>query len=1574
MKTTFSCFVVGEGSLTIHCSEILRREGHDVRGVVASNPEMIAWAGEKGIPVIDRGASLLPALRARPFDYLFSIVNMRVLSDEIVDLPKRGAINFHDGPLPRYAGVHATSWALMARERSHAITWHTIGRRIDGGQILLQRPIDIAEQETAFTLNTKCFEAGTISFTELVQQLSEGTTTPRDQDFTQRSYFGMYQRPPAACVISWDKPADETVAFVRALEFGSAPNPLGRAKLALGPHFFICPAAERAEAPPGAVPGTVLGIAPAELRIATTEGALVFRELLTLDGSPVTPGDAAARSGIKIGSAASGWDEALAARATALNSEICRREASWAEQLGSLLPPSFAYLRASSPADPQRTTASLEMTLPAGTAAHLSSLAPACHPGEFLLAAFAAYVERLSGESEFDLGVSLPPWNSSVRGLEALFAASVPLRLKLDSAASFERTLKDVRAQLAVLQERKTFLRDLPARYPELGKLGARGLRQALPLHVACIDSLGSPADDHALERDGVLHLLVPSNGQACRWVFDSAAITEKDAQLVLHQFTTFLSGLIADPSRPLAQLPLLTESETQELIRSRNATEVALPPVLTTHGAFEQQVLRSPDSVAVVCRDEAITYRELDARANQLARHLRKLGVGPDVLVAVTMERSVPLVVALMGILKAGGAYVPLDPSYPAERIGFMLEDSRAPVILTQESLRSQLPEHRARAICLDTGWEEIARESAEPVESAAQGHHLAYVIYTSGSTGKPKGVMVEHRNVVNFFCGMDQRIGSEPGVWLAVTSISFDISVLELFWTLARGFKVVLVTDEDRLAVPPSRGRRNAARGIDFSLFYFASELGGDPRARYRLLLEGAKFGDQNGFSAVWTPERHFHSFGGLYPNPSVASAALAALTSRIAIRAGSVVSPLHHPVRIAEEWSLVDNLSGGRVGISFASGWQPNDFVLAPARFADRKRIMYEDIDIIRRLWRGETVMLKGGDGREVPVKIFPPPLQPELPFWVTAAGNPETFRQAGASGANILTHLLGQKFEDVEAKIRVYREARAAAGHPGRGHATLMLHTFVGDSIEAVRAAVREPMCRYLGTSLDLIRDAPFAFPTFKVPSQSVADKVTSGLKNFSPEEMQVLLGFAFDRYFDTSSFFGTVDRCVEIAEQCKACDVDEIGCLIDFGVPVDQALNGLNQLNEVRQRSNRPTAITPKRDYSIQSQIEAHGVTHLQCTPSLARMIADQSGGIEVLAGLRRLMLGGEALPQDLLSRLRKAVRGEIHNMYGPTETTIWSTTDRLPPDEDFITIGRPIANTQVYVMDRQQRLVPAGLPGELLIGGDGVARGYLNREDLTRDRFLPDPFRAVPGARLYRTGDLVAWRADGRLDFLGRLDNQVKIRGHRIELGEIELALAGHPRVATAVVVPRVRASGEADLAAFYTTRVDGAIELPEFRELLARRLPDYMIPASALRLDKLPTTPNGKIDRKSLAAMAIDSGRSETPAAESEPRSELEQQVAAVFSEALELNAVSIDARFFDLGANSLTLVRVAARLAEQFPGRVSLVDLFQHTTIRLLAGFLSKDEAGPASPAQAQRGSDRGRRRRESLLRRQG
>lgn len=334
-----------------------------------------------------------------------------------------------------------------------------------------------------------------------------------------------------------------------------------------------------------------------------------------------------------------------------------------------------------------------------------------------------------------------------------------------------------------------------------------------------------------------------------------------------------------------------------------------------------------------------------------------------------------------------------------------------------------------------------------------------------------------------------------------------------------------------------------------MDFSLLYFANREVTDPPSEYDLLIDTAKFGDTHGFTALWLPERHFHPFGGAYPNPALAAAALAVSTSRIRLRAGSVVLPLHDPVPIVEDWSFVDNLSRGRVDLALATGWLANDFVLAPDRYADRRRYCFDNIAVIQDLWGGKQLTRRNGEGNETEFITYPRPIQPEVGLWLTASSSPETFREAGARGLNVLTALLFQRVEQLAPKIQVYREAREANGHdPSTGIVTVMVHTFVGETDEAVREVIREPFMEYLESSADLWK------------SHWRYSKTTDHRK---------LVEFAFERYFCTSSMFGSVERCTEFARSLMAVGVDEVASLVDFGVPAPTVLEALPNLDRVR---------------------------------------------------------------------------------------------------------------------------------------------------------------------------------------------------------------------------------------------------------------------------------------------------------------------------------------------------------------------------------------------------------------------
>ncbi|MDT5268374.1 MAG: hypothetical protein QOH49_560 [Acidobacteriota bacterium] len=354
-----------------------------------------------------------------------------------------------------------------------------------------------------------------------------------------------------------------------------------------------------------------------------------------------------------------------------------------------------------------------------------------------------------------------------------------------------------------------------------------------------------------------------------------------------------------------------------------------------------------------------------------------------------------------------------------------------------------------------------------------------------------------------------------------------------------------------------PADWKERAVARPIGFSLYFFSDDGSKQSDDKYRLLLESAKFADRHGFTAVWTPERHFQAFGGLYPNPSVLSAALAMITERIKIRAGSVALPLHHPVRVAEEWSVVDNLSHGRVAVSFASGWHPNDFLFAPDAYEQRKEVMFRHIETIRRLWAGETVTLSGVGDSTVEVCILPKPIQAQLPVWITTAGSPETWERAGEIGANILTGLAGYPPENLKALIGSYRAARARHGHdPQAGVVSVMVHTFVGEDTQAVKEKVRRPLSNYLRTYFK-----QFERIHYDPESVSEADK-------------DDLMRAAFENYFQHSTLLGSPAKCARLVERLTELGIDEVACLVDFGVETDDVIESLGLLNELKEHFDR----------------------------------------------------------------------------------------------------------------------------------------------------------------------------------------------------------------------------------------------------------------------------------------------------------------------------------------------------------------------------------------------------------------
>ncbi len=1184
--TQFSAILVGNESLMRHAAETLLARGHRINAVVTRNPELRDWAVGAGLAVEDQDAPM-PA-DAPDADWLFSVANLSILPPAMLARGKLGAINFHDGPLPRLAGLNAPVWAIIGQEPQHGITWHMIEGGVDEGDILAQVLFDLRPDDTALTLNARCFARGAESFADVITQLEGAGPQRVRQDLSARSYVGRDKRPEAAGIIDFARPAAQICALVRGLDHGGYWNPLTEAKVRLADGRVLAVTGSAGTEPATAAPGTVLAHHGDIATIAAGGGAirLVFRGDLPPLGAVIPPLAA---------------DEA--ARLSDLATRAAKQDGWWRKRLAAMTP---AVLPGEGSGQSQR------LALLPGASAERIALA-------------AALLARLAGQGECDLALR-PAGHPEAGGIVADWQ---PLAVAASGASTLADLGAGLSARIADQAKRGFFLTDLTHRAPELREVATPDLAISLAAR--------GPVEGAALT--------VTLTDQGAWLDHDPARIPAAQAQRLARALD---AGLALPGVTLLRDIPLMDAAEREDLLIARNATQADVR-LACIHQLIAEKAGEAPDALALAFEDHSLTRGQLDRAANALAEKLVALGVGPDQPVGLFAKRSPELVIGALAIWKAGGAYVPLDPDYPADRIELYIQDSGARVVLVQDGMADRLPAHGAQLLTIPTDLPQGV--VAAPVCPVAP-QNLAYLIYTSGSTGRPKGVMVEHRNVANFFAGMDAVIPQAEGdAWLAVTSLSFDISVLEIFWSLARGLKLVIAGEESRLAVSsaPAQPRRDVSGGMAFSLFYWGNDDGPGPK-KYQLLLEGARFADQNGFVALWTPERHFHAFGGPYPNPSVTGAAVAAVTKNIAVRAGSCVLPLHHPARVAEEWSVIDNLTGGRAGLAIASGWQPDDFVLRPESAPpNNKTAMIEGIDQLRRLWRGESVDFPRKDGTPFGVVTQPRPVQRELPLWMTVAGNPDTWVEAGRLGMNVLTHLLGQSIEVVEQRIKEYHAALRSVGHdPANFTVTLMLHTCLAEDRETAREIAREPMKNYLRSAAALVKQYAWDFPAFRKPA-GMTNPMAIDLGSLSEEELDGILEFAFLRYFEDSGLFGSMDDAIARIEQLKKIGVGEVACLIDYGIAPEQVMAGFPMLARLRAEVNPAAAALDPQDFSIAAQIRRWGVTHLQCTPSMARILVSDPQVAGAMAGLKCVMLGGEAMPPSLLADIKGATRARVLN-------------------------------------------------------------------------------------------------------------------------------------------------------------------------------------------------------------------------------------------------------------------------------------------------------------------------------------
>ncbi|QMS92433.1 NcpB [Nostoc edaphicum CCNP1411] len=848
-----------------------------------------------------------------------------------------------------------------------------------------------------------------------------------------------------------------------------------------------------------------------------------------------------------------------------LQGEVLNSQLSyWKQQLANA--PTFLPLPTDRPRGSVQTFngAHLEFTLSAELTQKLEKLSQqqGCTLFMTLLAAYNTLLYRYTGQSDILVGTPIANRDrAETEGLIGFFVNTLVMRTNLAENPSFSELLPRLRemALSAYAHQDLPFEMLVEALQPERDMSHTPLFQVMFVLQntpVSQLELTGLSVSELPIETSTVkfdLTLVMENTGTGLVgwWQYNTGLFDSSTIERMMGHFVTLLEGIVDNPQERISQLPMLTASEQQQLLVKWNDTQVDYPQNKCIHQLFEEQSLSTPDAVAVVFDNQQLMYHELNCRANQLAHYLQSLGVKPDVLVGIFVERSLEMVVGILGILKAGGAYVPLDPEYPQERLSFMLEDTQVGVLLTQKRLLDTLPATPAKVVFLDDICSYISQDNQDNPVSEVTASHLANVIYTSGSTGKPKGVMVEHRGLVNLAQAQIQTF-----------SLDSDSRILQ--------------------------------------------------------------FASLNFDASIW-------------------------------------------------------------------------EIIMA---------------------WKSGAIL--------------------------------------------------------------------------------------------------------YLGTK----------------------DSIMPGM-------------------------------------------------------PLMERL----------------------RDY---------GITHVTLPPSALAVLAT-----EELPKLQTIIVGGEACPAELI-KLWSADRN-FFNAYGPTEASVCATVAKCTPEDDKITIGRPIANAQIYILDSQLQPVPIGVPGELHIGGAGVARGYLNRNELAQQKFIPNPFNDEPDSRLYKTGDLARYLPDGNIEYLGRIDNQLKIRGFRIELGEIEAILSQHPGVRENVVVAREDIPGEKRLVAYFVPQLEQTPTTNELRIFLTEKLPQYMMPSAFVRLEFLPLTPNGKVDRKALPVP--DFQNTQLAVTFVAPRTPVEKILADIWADALHLEKVGVLDNFFDLGGHSLTTIRVMSQVNETFQMKLPLRHLFTAPTIAELA-----------------------------------
>lgn len=1170
LKKKLHFFMIGEGSILIECIESLLNRQHIVLGIISSDVDVIEWCSKKQIPCINQDSDIYRYLKSKNYDILLSINNKVILKENVLMLSKKYSINYHNSLLPKYAGINASSWALINNEEKHGITWHIMTTKIDEGYILKQCSFRIEKNDTSEKINIKCFEKAIESFSNLMDDLENEKEIPTKIEVDKKTYFDKFMVPENGCIISFNNLADNIIRFVNALNFGRFKNPLGAPKIYVDNKYFIITNIHITAQKSSMTPGSITNIKDNYIQISTNNYDIIVKNIYDIYGNSIKLKDFILNNNIELGCKLNKIPQFIIKRINDLYNN--KYDDIWVDRLGKCNPISLPYKK---DINTNYGNLNIEATSNLNKFTKVMSLSHSIsnfvhknfsenNSSLFLQTAFLIFLSRISMKNTIEIGFCNDDLKNQIKGLGNFFTKYFPLKVEIKKEHTFFDVCSSLKEEIKLMKKIETFSNDILFRYPKLNNIQELKCESFFPITIEITNNVESYTDLVPLGTE--LKLIINKNGLEYKFLYNTNMVNSDTINKIMNNFAVILNSIVSDSLCKTSYLPILTSREEDILLNQWNGEVSNYSHDVNVHQLFEKCVKKSPNATALVHENKKLTYKELNDLSNQLAHLLINLGVTSNTLVGIFMDRSLKMIISILGIMKAGGAYVPIDPDYSEERVSFIINDTGMKVCISLKKFSDEISKYQLNVIYLDRDVKKLSKQPSSNLSLNYDSQNLAYIIYTSGSTGKPKGVMIMHKSVVALLDGCEKLVPSkDKTIGTLVSTFSFDTSVWEMFTIICYGGELHIISQD-------------------------------------------------------------------CYTNSE---------------------------------------------------------------RFAD---------------------------------------------------------------------YLIENKVTTV-----------------------YMNPALIEDTIKYLANSSKPNFINYFKTGLE--------------------------------PKKQKILQFVRDKF--------------------------------------------------------------PKT---------------------------------------------------------------KIANIYGPTETTVCATfydytrTNNL---EEYSPIGKAMPNYEVYIVDKDLKLLPIGVPGELLIGGVCTSKGYLNRPTLTNEKFITNPFNSSDKFMVYRTGDFVRFLDDGNIEFIGRKDNQVKIHGYRVELGEIENVLSQHYNVKKAVVSVMKYSNDLMQLVAYVILGREEKNMSRMLKSFLDDKLPSYMVPAHIIVMESLPVLLNGKLNKNALPMPNITENKNY----KTRPTNDFQKKLIDIWEELFNLKNISINDNFFDLGGYSLLAARLFNEINKQLNINIPLSTIYRASTIEKLDKVINQN-----------------------------